>query len=130
MLKIDSCKLKLVACQLFFFLLALTTTANFNNHFIPIRGTVTSASDQRGLEGVTVAIKGKNQGTNTDANGNFSIANVDSNDVLVFSFIGYTTMEVPVNGREVVNVTLQLETGMLTETIVTAIAIRRDKKSL
>ncbi|HUP11550.1 MAG TPA: SusC/RagA family TonB-linked outer membrane protein, partial [Niastella sp.] len=52
------------------------------------------------------------------------------NATLVFSFVGYQTAEVPVKGRSVIDITLQVEAGTLIETVVTANAIRRDKKSL
>src|SRR5687768_10323131 len=103
---------------------------NDEERFIPIRGTVTSSADQQPLQGVSVTIKGTNTGTATDAGGNFSFANVDGNATLVFSFVGYQSMEVPVRNRTVIDITLQLETGTLIETVVTAIAIRRDKRSL
>ncbi|WP_081169242.1 SusC/RagA family TonB-linked outer membrane protein [Niastella populi] len=98
--------------------------------FIPVRGTVTSAIDQQPLPGVSVTIKGTNTGTATDAAGTFSFNNVEANATLVFSFVGYQTMEVPVRNRQVIDIVLQVESGMLLETVVTAIAIRRDKKSL
>lgn len=98
--------------------------------FIPIRGKVISSNDQQPLPGVSVTIKGSNTGTATDTEGNFSFANVESNATLVFSFVGYQTMEVPIRGRSVIDITLQVEAGTLIETVVTANAIRRDKKSL
>lgn len=95
----------------------------------PIRGRVTSGDDQQPLQGVSVTVKGSNIGTSTDANGNFTI-NADPNATLVFSFIGFQQTEVPLNGRSSVDVVLQTEAAMLTETVVTANAIRRDKSSL
>lgn len=108
------------------------TNANTINErrFIPIRGKVISSNDQQPLPGVSVTIKGSSTGTATDAEGNFSFVNVESNATLVFSFVGYQTMEVPVRGRSVIDITLQVEAGTLIETVVTANAIRRDKKSL
>jgi TonB-linked SusC/RagA family outer membrane protein len=101
-----------------------------DGRFIPIRGKVLSANDQQPLPGVSVTIKGSSTGTATDAEGNFSFANVDNNATLVFSFVGYQTLEVPVKSRSVIDITLQVEAGTLIETVVTANAIRRDKKSL
>ena len=96
---------------------------------IPIHGKVTSALDQQPLEGVSVTVKGSSTGTSTDAEGNFSI-NVDPNATLVFSFVGFEQMEVPVRGRATIDVVMQMEIATLTETVVTANAIRRDKSSL
>jgi TonB-linked SusC/RagA family outer membrane protein len=102
-----------------------------NRNFLPVRGRVTSAADQRPLDGVSVSIKGTTNGTTTDANGNYSLPNVNNDATLVFSFVGYQNIEVPVRGRSVIDVSLQLgESSTLVETIVTANAIRRDKRSL
>jgi TonB-linked SusC/RagA family outer membrane protein len=128
MFKICSTRLTLCAALLILFISPQLVSAN--NIFISVRGTVISSSDNQPLQGVSVTVKGKNRGTSTDASGNFSIADVDNNDVLVFSFVGYTTQEVAVRSREVIDVTLQVEAGMLVETVVTANAIRRDKRSL
>jgi TonB-linked SusC/RagA family outer membrane protein len=102
----------------------------YNKTFLPVRGKVTSTTDQQPLAGVSVTIKGTTIGTATDDAGNYSFNNVENNATLVFSFVGYQTMEVPVRGRAVIDIALQAEAGTLVETIVTANAIRRDKRSL
>ncbi|MDQ3550225.1 MAG: SusC/RagA family TonB-linked outer membrane protein, partial [Bacteroidota bacterium] len=81
-----------------------------------ISGTVTDQSGI-GLQGVTVAIRGTNNAVVTDQNGNFSI-NAAGNAVLVFSSVGYGSMEVPVQGREVVNTTLSTQDAALSEVVV------------
>src|SRR6185503_15006759 len=48
-------------------------------NFLPVRGRVTSSADQKPLDGVSVAVKGSNTGTTTDANGNYSLSNVEEN---------------------------------------------------
>jgi len=122
---------------LFIFMLTVPkwTFANNNadkkiNKFIPVRGTVTSGQDQQPLQGVSVTVKGSNIGTSTDENGNYSFADIPGNAVLVFSFVGFQTIEVPVRNRSVVDVELQVDVGTLTETVVTAVAIRRDRREL
>jgi TonB-linked SusC/RagA family outer membrane protein len=102
----------------------------YNKTFLPVKGTVTSTADQQPLAGVSVTIKGTTIGTATDDAGNYSFNNVENNATLVFSFVGYQTMEVPVRGRAVIDIALQAEAGTLVETIVTANVIRRDKRSL
>jgi TonB-dependent starch-binding outer membrane protein SusC len=82
-----------------------------------ITGTVFD-SDTQALPGVNVLVKGTANGTTTDANGKFSLAADPGNTVLVFSFIGYTTQEVAVNGRSVVDVTLAADTKTLNEVVV------------
>jgi TonB-linked SusC/RagA family outer membrane protein len=103
-----------------------------SNHkiFLAVSGKVTSTTDQQPLAGVSVTVKGTNIGTATDDAGNYSFKSVENNATLVFSFVGYQTMEVPVRGRPVIDIALQAEAGTLVETIVTANAIRRDKRSL
>ncbi|AEV96935.1 SusC/RagA family TonB-linked outer membrane protein [Niastella koreensis] len=113
-------------------LLSLHTTANDNpgKRFISISGKVTGANDQQPLQGVSVTVKGTTTGTATDAEGLYRFNNVDGNATLVFSIVGYQSMELPVKNRTIIDVSLQVEAGQLMETIVTANAIRRDKRSL
>lgn len=83
--------------------------------------TVTGkVSDPSGasLPGVSVQIKGTQRGTNTDADGKYSLANVPDNATLVLSFIGYTSQEVAVGNRETVDVKLSDDTKALDEVVV------------
>ena len=70
------------------------------------------------LPGVSVQIKGTQRGTNTDANGSFSLSDVPANATLVMSFIGYTTQEVAVGNRSTVDVKLADDTKALEEVVV------------
>jgi len=72
---------------------------------ISISGTILSADDHSPLPGVTVQIKGTTLGTTTDIKGKYSIQ-APANAVLVFSFVGMQTQEIPVNKRKTINVTL------------------------
>jgi len=72
---------------------------------ITITGKVTD-EDGNPLPGVNILIKGTSTGTITDANGNYSIEVDDPNAALVFSFIGFTSQEVQISGREIINITL------------------------
>ncbi|SIT94475.1 SusC/RagA family TonB-linked outer membrane protein [Pontibacter indicus] len=94
-----------------------------------VTGTVTAASDNSPLPGVTVAVKGQPRGTNTDADGKFSIS-VTPSDVLVFSFIGMKGVEKPVGTNTVINVALQANEQSLNEVVVTALGIKAEKKAL
>jgi TonB-linked SusC/RagA family outer membrane protein len=93
-----------------------------------IKGKVT---DEEGnpLLGVTVQVKGSGTTVVTDANGNFSIESGSSNAVLVFSSVGYISREVTSTGGSV-TVSLQTNKKDLSEVVVTALGITRDKKSL
>ena len=84
---------------------------------IVVTGKVTSAVDNQSLPGVNVSIKGVNKGTITDATGRYSLS-VDANAVLIFSFIGYISTEVPVNNQTVINVSLKENVTQLGEVTV------------
>ncbi len=94
-----------------------------------ITGKVTSADDGLPIPGVSVSVKGTTTGTITNPDGTFSLR-VPENEVLVFSFVGMTTKEVPITSATVYNVTLETESIGVDEVVVTAMGIRRDKKAL
>jgi len=70
-----------------------------------ISGTIQDENNEP-LIGATIIMKGTNQGTVSDVNGNYSIEVRDENDILVFSFLGYLTEEIPVGSKSSVNVSL------------------------
>ncbi|MDT0690381.1 TonB-dependent receptor [Salegentibacter sp. F188] len=81
-----------------------------------ITGTVT---DENGpVPGVTVILKGTSNGVVTDFDGNYSINNVPSDGVLVFSFVGYETQEVPVNNQTQIDTSLETDVSSLDEVVV------------
>ena len=83
------------------------------------------------LPGVNVVLKGSTQGTITDLDGNYKVPlNGDDDAILVFSFIGMQTKELPVGGRSVLDVTLSQDVTQLTEVVVTAFGVEREKKAL
>ncbi len=94
-----------------------------------ITGKVTSSDDGSGLPGVTVQVKGTSKGSQTDIEGNYSIE-AASGSTLVFSFVGMNTQEVKLGNQSVVNVSLGADTKQLSEVVVTAIGIQREKKAL
>ncbi len=71
-----------------------------------------------GLPGVSVQLKGTQRGTNTDANGAFTLSDVPDNATLVMSFIGYTSQEVAVGNRSTLDVKLADDTKALEEVVV------------
>ncbi len=95
-----------------------------------ITGKVTTSEDGSGMPGVNVVIKGTQKGTSTNATGNYSIEVNGSNPVLVFSFVGYDANEVAVGSRSVVDVSLSPGAENLNEVVVTALGIKREKRSL
>ena len=94
-----------------------------------VKGVV---KDEKGepLIGVSIALKNSTQGTMTDIDGNYSISIETENPELIFSYIGYTSQTVVVNGRTEINVTLKEESHVLNEVVVTAMGIMRKEKSL
>ena len=95
-----------------------------------ITGRVISEEDGLGLPGATVLVKGTTVGTTTDLDGNYSISVPAGSDVLIFSFVGLTTMEEAIGNRSVINITLVTDASQLSEVVVTAIGIEREKKAL
>jgi TonB-linked SusC/RagA family outer membrane protein len=91
-----------------------------------IGGKVTD-NKRMALPGVTIVIKGTIAGTITDSNGSYTLPNVPGDAVLVFSFVGMRTKEIPVAGKAVVNVELEEETIGIEE--VVAIGYGTMKKS-
>ncbi len=94
-----------------------------------ITGKVTSSDDGSGLPGVSVQIKGTSKGSQTDIEGNYSIEAV-AGSTLVFSFVGMNSQEVKLGSQSVVNITLEADTKQLSEVVVTAQGIVREKRAL
>ena len=86
-----------------------------------VTGTVTASEDGSPIPYAVVLVKGlRGIGTNTDADGKYSLSNVPTDAVLVFSYVGYKTQEVPVSGRSVINVQMATDALALDEVIVVA----------
>ena len=93
-----------------------------------VRGRVTDENNQA-LPGVGVVVVGTLNGVISDEYGNYSI-NVAPDAELQFSFLGFKTESVKVDNRTVINVTLRSDAQILEGTVVTALGIKRDEKSL
>ncbi|WP_316839367.1 SusC/RagA family TonB-linked outer membrane protein [Pedobacter gandavensis] len=95
---------------------------------IEIKGKVT---DENGvaIPGVTVKVKTSGKVAITDPNGNYRIE-ADAKSVLVFSYIGFKSIEEPVDGRKSINISMQEDSGRLNEVVVTALGIKRQVKAL
>ena len=89
-----------------------------------VTGTVT---DEEGnpLPGVNIVVKGTIKGTITDANGNYSIEVDDLNSVLTFSFIGYLSQEIFIEGRNIIDATLAIDVFGLEEVVVVGYGIQK-----
>ncbi|MFA7116154.1 MAG: TonB-dependent receptor [Bacteroidales bacterium] len=93
-----------------------------------IKGTVTSKSDNISLPGVAVIIKGTSIGVNTDLDGKYSIKVPMDKNILVFSFIGTKTQEIPIDNKSIINVQLSNQILGLDEVVVIGYGVenRRD----
>ena len=102
------------------------TTQNNSTNAI-VTGVVT---DETGpLPGVNVLIKGTTTGTQTDFDGEYRIS-VKPGDELVYSFVGYQSLETTVNRSGRINIAMEEEMTQLDEVIVTAQGIKREKKAI
>ncbi len=97
---------------------------------LTVSGTVTSAIDQSPLPGVSVLVKGTTTGTSTDSDGRFSISVTDNSSVLVLSFIGFTSQEITVGTQTNISILMEEDATELSEVVVTALGIEREKKAL
>lgn len=97
---------------------------------IAVSGHVKDFESSQPLPGVNVIVKGTTIGTTTDANGNYTLTVPKSENVLIFSFIGYATKEETVGTRTEINISLTDDNQQLNEVIVTALGIKREEKSL
>ena len=98
-------------------------------HAQTITGTVLD-EEKKPVSGTTVNVKGTQTATMTDESGNFRI-NVNGNNILIFSYVGFIQQEVALNGRTSVNVTMfRSEATDLSTVVVTALGIKRESKKL
>ncbi|WP_298363747.1 TonB-dependent receptor [uncultured Lutibacter sp.] len=91
-----------------------------------VRGIVTDESGLP-LPGVTILIKGSSSGTATDFNGNYELT-TDSKDVLVFSFMGFSSKEITVGNKAIINVTLIENLSRLDEVVVVGYGSQKKKE--
>ena len=103
---------------LFLFLSVLVTSIATAQEIV-VKGTVTDKTNGELLPGANVIVDGTTVGATTDFDGNYTIS-VASDGVLVFSFMGMKTVEVPVNGQTTINVALDYESELLDDVIVVA----------
>jgi len=112
--------LKLLLCPMFLLISAMAMAQG-----VSVSGKVT---DEKGepLPGTTVAIKGTTKGTKTGADGIYTIA-AGSNDVLIFSMVGFVRQEVKINNRTSISITLMGEAQSLNEVVVIGYGTQKRK---
>ncbi len=89
-----------------------------------VTGKVTDAS-QNPIPGVAVVVKGTTIGTVTNIDGNYNLTNVPDNSILVFSFVGMRTQEVPFEGETPINIVLEEETIDLEEVVAVGYGVQK-----
>ncbi|HRO47149.1 TonB-dependent receptor [Agriterribacter sp.] len=97
------------------FLICLKVSVNAQD--ITVSGTVTANTSGEPLTGVSVKIKGTAIGVSTDKNGQFSIK-TPQNGILVITHVGYETLDIPVNNRETIDISLTSTSTSLDEVLV------------
>ncbi|MCK5471231.1 MAG: SusC/RagA family TonB-linked outer membrane protein, partial [Cyclobacteriaceae bacterium] len=95
-----------------------------------VTGTVTSSEDKTAVPGVNVVVKGTAIGTITDLDGKYSIDVPSDESILVFSYIGLATQEVQVGALSIMDIAMITDLTELTQIVVTAVGIERDKLAL
>ncbi|MBX0332898.1 carboxypeptidase-like regulatory domain-containing protein [Pontibacter sp. HSC-14F20] len=103
-------------------------TSGLNEYSTTVSGIVVDAGSGEPLPGVAVLVKGTHIGTATDANGYYQLG-VPSNAVLVFRYIGYAGTELPVDGRRILDASLQVNIQELQEVVVVGYGAQ-EKKSM
>jgi TonB-dependent starch-binding outer membrane protein SusC len=98
----------------------------FSQSSTAVSGKIISQEDGKPIPGVSIVIKDTSIGTVTDVDGNYSL-NASENAILVFSFVGFITEEVPVNSQSVINVTMKMQIQSLDEIVVTGYSTQRKK---
>ena len=108
--------------------LCLTTQVAYSQDQSTITGVVT-ATDNEPLPGVSIIVKNTTTGVTTDFDGNYSI-NAASDAILVFSYIGFKTLEVAVDGKTSIDIQLQDDVASLDEVVVVVGYSTQEKKSI
>lgn len=97
---------------------------------VRITGTVKSSEDGMPIPGVSVVVKGTTTGITTNIDGKYELNVPASAQTLTFSFVGMKTQDVAINGRAVIDVTMESESFQVEELVVTAFGIKRNPKEM
>lgn len=110
-------------------LLAVCSTA-FAQKGKTLRGQVVGGDTQQPLERVVIIEKGTQNHVFTAATGDYTITLTGDNATLIFSYVGYTTQQLPVGTGDALNVTMQSSQKDLNEVVVTAFGVKKEKRAL
>jgi TonB-linked SusC/RagA family outer membrane protein len=109
-------------CGIITIIVLLCTTLGFSQTKT-ITGTISDASGF--IPGVNIVAKGTTNGVVTDFDGNYQISNITSDAVLVFSYLGYKTVEIVVGQEDTINVSMEEDTQALEEVVVVGYGTQR-----
>lgn len=110
---------------LLFLLLAVINTGLIMAQTVQITGTVTSSEDNSPMPGVSVVVKGTTIGTITDAQGKYVLNAPANAQALLFSFVGYKTVDVPIEGRTKIDQVLELDIFKVDEIVVVGYGVQK-----
>src|SRR5450759_691994 len=94
---------------------------------LTVNGKVTDAQTGEVMIGLHVVINGTVRGAVTDMDGNYTMTNCPSDAILVFTYVGYEQLEIPVQGRTVVDAAINSSSSVLEEIIVIGYGTARKK---
>lgn len=104
----------------------LSVQLTFAQNTIRVQGRVTDAATGQPLIGAGVVVQGTTTGTQTDANGSYTI-NAPADGTLVVSYLSYQDMQVPVNNQNTLDIQLQADTKALQEVVVVGYGVQEKR---
>ena len=109
-----------------FSLIFICFATGMNAQFV-VSGTVKDANDGTEIPGATIIEKGTINGTITDIDGSYTLTVSSENDTLIFSYIGYKTLEIPIFGRANLEIILESVSTELNEVVVIGYGTQKKK---
>lgn len=116
--------------QILFVLSMLLFAQQLHAQDVTVSGRVTDAETGEPLVGVSILVEGTTRGDITNLEGDYAIAVREGENALLFSYIGFRTTRVTIDGRSVVNVALQPDIARFDDVVVTAFGIERERRAL
>jgi len=119
--------MKHIVCIFFcaFLIIHNNTAAIDQQDEFVVQGTVLSGSDNLGLIGVNIIEKGTSNGTITDIEGHYTLSVSGPNVIILFRYIGFKSLEIPVNGQTEIDVVLEEDIEMLDEVVVVGYGVQK-----
>jgi len=98
-------------------IITLSSSMHAQSGTITVKGNVKDSNGEPIISG-SVVVKGTTNGIVTDLGGNYELNNVPSNGTLIFSYLGFRTVEVPVNGKSQIDVTMEEDVALLDDVVI------------